>query len=190
MIGTWTAPNGKKFWELVDDNDQIHGKTDAFAYGFPSHYLKSGSFDIQEAANNLHERLEFHQVLNYPAVVFVAHSMGGLVVMRELLTHREILSKVPVVMFYATPMEGSLIAEIGREFSPNSAFAEMTPADGNKLLQLLDSEWKTVPENQRPHIKCAYENTPIGPAKIVPWSSATKYCEGATAPLKRRTSAS
>jgi hypothetical protein len=180
MIGTWTAPNGKRFWELVDENDQLKGKTDDFVYGFPSYFAKPGSFNIQEAANRLHERLEYHQVLNYPAVVFVAHSMGGLVVMRELLTHREILPKVPVVMFYATPMEGALIAEIGKEFSPNSAFAEMTPANGNELLQVLDNEWKSVPEKQRPRVKCAYENKPYGPTKIVSWTSATRFCEGAT----------
>lgn len=180
MIGTWTAANGKKFWELVDENDQLKAKTDAFAYGFPSYTFKSGSFDIQEAANRLHDRLEYHQVLNYPAIVFVAHSMGGLVVMRELLTHHEILSKVPVVMFYATPMEGSLVAEIFKRFSPNSALSEMTPANGNALLQTLDSEWKSLSAKERPHVKCAYENEPIGPSRVVPWTSATRFCEGAT----------
>jgi len=180
MIGTWKATNGASFWDLVDQNEQLKGKTDEFVYGFPSYVFKSGSFDIQQAANKLHERLQYHQVLNYPAVVFVAHSMGGLVVMRELLSHREMLAKVPVVMFYATPMEGSLVAEIGKEFSPNSALAEMTEADGNALLQMLDNDWKLLPDKMRPHVKCAYEHIPIGPSKVVPWSSATRFCEGAT----------
>ena len=180
MIGTWTAPNGATFWGLVDQNDALKGKTDAFVYGFPSYLFKPGSFNIQQAADRLHERLQYHQVFNYPAIVFVAHSMGGLIVMRELLTHHEELSKVPVVMFYATPMEGSLIAEVGKEFSPNSALAEMTQADGNALLQQLNDEWRAIPDAQRPHVRCAYENESIGPTKIVPWTSATRFCEGAT----------
>jgi pimeloyl-ACP methyl ester carboxylesterase len=180
MVGTWTSANGKKFFDLVNENESLKGQADAFVYGFPSYLFKGGSFDIQQAANKLHERLEYHQVLKYPAVVFVAHSMGGLVVMRELLTHREVLEKVPVVMFYATPMEGSLIAEIGRRFSPNSALAQMTPADGNALLQILDNEWKSIPSDKRPHVRCAYENESIGPLKIVAWASATRFCEGAT----------
>ena len=180
MIGTWTADNGKTFWDLANENEQLKGKADAFVFGFPSHVFQSGSFDIQQAANSLHERLEFSQVLNYPAVVFVAHSMGGLVVLRELLTHREVLEKVPVVMFYATPMEGSVVATYGKEFSPNSALAQMTEADGNALLQILDNEWKSIPDNKRPHVRCAYENKPVLVLKVVPWASATRFCEGAT----------
>lgn len=180
MVGTWTAPNGQTFWDLVERNDATKGKLDTFVYGFPSYIFKSGSFDVREAANRLHERLEYHEVLNYPAVVFVAHSMGGLVVLRELLTHREVLTKVPVVMFYATPMEGALIAAIGKEFSPNSALSQMTEADGNALLQTLNDEWRSIPDDERPHVRCAYENKPIGPMRIVPWSSATRFCEGAT----------
>src|SRR6476646_5387185 len=105
MIGTWTASNGKTFFDLVDENDATRGKADAFVFGFPSHFFKVGSFDIREAANRLHLQLKTQGVLDYPAIVFVAHSMGGLVVMRELLTNRDILPKVPVVVFYATPTE-------------------------------------------------------------------------------------
>jgi len=179
MVGTWTASNGKTFFELVNENDATRGKADAFVFGFPSYLFKAGSFDIREAANRLHLQLKTQGVLDYPAIVFVAHSMGGLVVMRELLTNRDILPKVPVVVFYATPMEGSLIAALGREFSPNSAMAQMTPADGNALLQSLSDDWRSVPDGARPHVRCAYETTPVGPAMIVPWSSATRFCEGA-----------
>lgn len=180
MIKTWTADNGKTFWDLVNQNEQLKGRTDEFVFGFPSYLLKSGSFNTQEAANRLHERIKYSGVLNYPAVVFVAHSMGGLVVLRELITNADIRKKVPVVMFFATPMEGSVIAAVGKEFSPNSALAEMTPAEGNTLLQLIDSEWKAIPDAERPKVRCAYENKPIGPTMIVPWSSATRYCDGAT----------
>jgi hypothetical protein len=179
MVGTWTASNGKTFFDLVNENEATKGKADAFVYGFPSYLFKSGSFDIREAANRLHLQLKTQGVLDYPAIVFVAHSMGGLVVMRELLTNRDLLSKVPVVVFYATPMEGALIAAIGQEFSPNSALAQMTEADGNALLQQLSDDWRSIPDADRPHVRCAYEKTTVGPLKIVPWSSATRFCEGA-----------
>jgi hypothetical protein len=178
MVDTWTASNGKTFFDLVNENPATKGKADAFVFGFPSFLLTAGSFDIREAANRLHLQLKTQGVLDYPAVVFVAHSMGGLVVMKELLTNREVLAKVPVVVFYATPMEGSLIAEVGKEFSPNSALAQMTPADGNALLQSLSDDWQSI-SGPRPHVRCAYEKTPVGPAMIVPWASATRFCEGA-----------
>ncbi|MET0659529.1 MAG: hypothetical protein ABW110_15385 [Steroidobacteraceae bacterium] len=181
MIGTWTAKNGKTFFELVNENPATKGRADAFVFGFPSYLFKAGSFDIREAANRLHLRLASQGVLNYPAIVFVAHSMGGLVVLRELITNRDtLLDKVPVVVLYGTPMEGSVLAEVGKQFSPNSAFAQMTEADGNALLQSLNDDWRSIPDDKRPHVRCAYEKTPVGPMKIVPWSSATRFCEGAT----------
>jgi len=179
MVGTWTASNGKTFFDLVNENPKTKGKADAFVFGFPSYIFKAGSFDIREAANRLHLQLKTNGVLDYPAIVFVAHSMGGLVVMRELLTNRDVLPKVPVVVFYATPMEGSLLAAVGKEFSPNSALAQMTPADGNTLLQSLSDDWRSIPDEARPHVRCAYEKVPVGPAMIVPWASATRFCEGA-----------
>jgi len=179
MIGTWQAANGKTFFELVNENEVTRGRADAFVYGFPSYMFRQGSFDIREAANRLHQRLMYNRVLDYPAVVFVAHSMGGLVVMRELLTNRDVLAKVPVVVFYATPQEGAQISSIGQHLSPNSALAQMTPADGNALLQTLSDEWNTINPADRPHVRCAYEKKTTGPFMIVPWSSATRFCEGA-----------
>ena len=121
MVGTWTASNGKTFFDLVNENPATKGKADAFVFGFPSFLLTAGSFDIREAANRLHLQLKTQGVLDYPAIVFVAHSMGGLVVMKELLTNRDVLAKVPVVVFYATPMEGSLSAEVGTRFAQQRA---------------------------------------------------------------------
>ena len=180
MVGTWTAADGTTtFFNLVDEHPATHGKADAFVFGFPSYIFKAGSFDIREAANRLHLHLQSGGVLDYPTVVFVAHSMGGLVVMRELLTHREVMKKVPVVVFYATPMEGAVVAAIGKEFSPNSALAQMTDADGNALLQSLNDDWRSVPDADRPRVRCAYEKTTVGPLKVVPWTSAARFCEGA-----------
>jgi predicted negative regulator of RcsB-dependent stress response len=47
------------------------------------------------------------------------------------------------------------------------------------LLQQLSDDWRSIPDADRPHVRCAYEKTTVGPLKIVPWSSATRFCEGA-----------
>lgn len=183
MVGTWTASNGKTFFALVNENDFVKGRADAFVYGFPSYLLKQGSFDIREAANRLHEKLKYHRVLDYPAIVFVAHSMGGLVVMRELIANPDVRPKVPVVVFFATPQEGAQIATIGAKLSPNTAIGQMTPADGNALLQMLSDDWNKIDPAKRPHVRCAYEKKTTGPVMIVGWSSATRFCEGAPAAI-------
>ena len=147
-------------------------------FGFPSYLFRAGSFDIREAANRLHLELKTQAVLDDPAIVFVAHSMGGLVVMRELLTNRDILPKVPVVVFYATPMEGPLMAAIGKE-SHRIPPRPNDPGRRQRPVQSLSDDWQSIPDGVCPHVRCAYEKTPVSPAMIVPWVSATRFCEGA-----------
>ena len=182
-IGTWRHRNGSTLFELVNTVRGIAGQADMLAFGFPSFMFQSGSFDIREAANRLHLRLDFHGVLNYSKIVFVAHSMGGLVVLRQLLTHAEIRDRVPVVIFYATPQEGAQITLIAQHIMPNSALAQMTPADHNALLQTISDEWNTIPAQNRPRIRCAYEKLPTHGVIIVPWASATRFCEQAPPPI-------
>jgi pimeloyl-ACP methyl ester carboxylesterase len=183
-IGTWRHSNGSTLFQLVNTVPGIAGQADMLAFGFPSFMFQSGSFDIREAANRLHLRLDFHGVLNYSKIVFVAHSMGGLVVLRELLTHAEIRDRVPVLIFYATPQEGAQITLIAQHILTNSALAQMTPADHNALLQTISDEWNTIPAQSRPRIRCAYEKLPTHGVLIVPWASATRFCEQAPPPIE------
>jgi pimeloyl-ACP methyl ester carboxylesterase len=177
-VETWTSPSHKRFFDLLDSVPEISKKTDMLAFGFPSAMFASGSFDIREAANRLHLRLGVHGILDYQKIIFVAHSMGGLVVLRELLTHREVLERVPVLVFLATPQEGSDITRIADHISNNPALSQMRPADANDLLKTLSDEWNSIPPTVRPHVRCAYEKLATHGVMIVPWSSATRFCEG------------
>jgi pimeloyl-ACP methyl ester carboxylesterase len=123
-------------------------------------------------------RLAFHGVLNYQKIVFVAHSMGGLVVLRELLVHREVMDRVPVIVFLATPQEGADIARIASHILNNPALSQMRLADANDLLKTLSDEWSSVNTATRPRVRCAYEGLDTYRVRIVPWSSATRFCEG------------
>jgi pimeloyl-ACP methyl ester carboxylesterase len=180
-IGTWTNSNGTSFFELIRSDPKLAGNVDIFAFGFMSNMIQAGSLDIQEAANKLHEHLKYHGVNDYPAVVFVAHSMGGLVVLRTLLTHREIIERVPVMVFYATPQYGSEITAIATHVANNPALEQMLPADGNGSLRSMIDEWKSLAK--RPPIRCAYEKKTTGGVNVVPWTSATPLCEGAPAAI-------
>ncbi len=176
-VATWTHANKTSFFSLIEANAQVGPKVDALAFGYTSNMLAEGSLDIQEAANKLHARLQFHGVFDYPAIVFVTHSMGGLVVLRELLTHREVLDQVPGVIFYATPQEGSQITAIAQHIANNPAIEQMLPADRNGYLRVLNDEWRSLPK--RPIVRCAYEKRPTTGVMIVPWESATRFCDGA-----------
>ena len=183
-LGTWTNASGASFFKLLNQDPSAGGKLDMFAFGYTSKLIGHGSFTIQEAANSLHERLKFHGVLDYPAIVFVAHSMGGLVVFRELLTHREILDRVPLIALYGTPQEGSQIAVIATRLSANPALADMLPADANSYLQGVNDEWKAASHDRPIPVVCGYEKLPTGGITIVPWTSATRFCTGPADPIE------
>ncbi len=184
-LGTWAnSSNGKHFYDLVAADPRLGPRVDIFAFGFPSTMLKQGSFTIEEAANRLANDLQYYGVLTYPRIVFVAHSMGGLVTLQTLLTHRELLPQVPLLVFLATPQEGAQITRIARQLLDNPALDEMLPADHNSYLQVINDQWRSIPNDQLPHIACAFEKLPIAGIMIVPWSSATRFCDGsATAVL-------
>lgn len=179
-LGTWkNAKAGKHFYELVAADPRLGDQVDEFAFGFPTTMLKRGSFHIQESADWLYGKLLDQDILQYKRIVIVAHSMGGLVALRALLTHRDLLPKVPLMVFFSTPQEGAQITVLARRLLNNPALDEMLPQDHNGYLQQLDADWKNIDIAQRPHISCAYEKLAIAGIVIVPYASATRYCSEA-----------
>ena len=182
---TWTRGSGPSFFDLLRQTDDIKNAVNVFAFGYPSKFLESGAFDIVDAANKLTEQLENRKIDQYPTVVYVAHSMGGLIVLQQLLNQREkMLPRVPLVMLYATPTEGAQIAALGKYVLSNPGLANMTPASHNTLLKRLNDDWVAMPIEKRPKVRCAFENKSISGVKIVEWTSATRYCsERPAAPI-------
>ena len=178
--GTWTNDTGQTFFDFLRNAPDIGGKADIFAFGFTSSMFKGGSLNILSAATKLDEWLSYSHIWeNYQTVVFVAHSMGGLVVMQELLDHPERRLQVPVAVLYATPQEGSLLAALGSKALNNPALAEMVPANSSQYLDGLDHSWSLTPSNQRTALICAYETKSVDGLPVVDRFSSTRFCEGA-----------
>jgi pimeloyl-ACP methyl ester carboxylesterase len=178
--GTWApqAPADAGFFNLLRAAPQVGDKVDIFAFGFTSRMFGSGSLNVREAASNLEESLKAHGVLEYEHLVFVAHSMGGLVTLRYLVRHRDQLERVPLVVLYASPMDGADIASIARHVASNPALAQMFDGDGNEFLATLNEDWAAIPAERKPKVRCAYETARTGPVMVVPRRSATRWCEG------------
>ncbi|MGH8082985.1 MAG: esterase/lipase family protein [Lysobacter sp.] len=178
--GTWTNANGKRFFDLLRSAPGIGDKVDVYAFGFTSKMLGQGSLDVRESSLKLHEYLDYHGVSQYDSIVFVAHSMGGLVVMRELISHPELSAKTPLLMLYATPQEGADITRIAKYVIANNAIRQMLPADANDYLKQLSDDWVGLKSSgAAPKVICAYETVKTGPVLIVPWTSATRFCDEA-----------
>jgi len=181
--GTWTNDNGRTFFDLIHKHPKIGKPVDIYAFGFPSNKVRSGSFSISDASKSLFDKLEYHDLNKYPTVIFVAHSMGGLVVMRTLLDYPGYRQRAPLVVMYATPQEGAQISTLAAAVSDNGGLEQMLPADRNGYLQLLDTQWKLQDKKSRPAIVCAFEKKPMATVMIVPWTSATRFCDGPGTPV-------
>lgn len=177
--GTWTdAGSGHSFFEYAKQAPGIGEKIDVFAFGFTSKIIGGGSLDVREASNKLYDQLRFHGLMRYDTIVFVAHSMGGLVAMRTVLDNPELSEKTPLMLLYASPQEGSQITEIGKRLIANNAIRQMTPADANDYLKQLSDDWVRLKMRGRgPFVECAYETKKTFGVMIVPWSSATRFCD-------------
>lgn len=175
---TWANANGQDFFKLLKAEPGIGDRLDVFAFGYTSNKLEGGSLDIREAANMLEQSLQYHGVWNYQTVVFVAHSMGGLVALKEMIDNPAHREKVPLIMLYATPQEGSEITAIAQHVVNNPAIKQMLMADQNDFLKSLSDDWGSIPDQDKPSVVCAYETAPLNGVMIVPWSSATRFCKG------------
>lgn len=186
-LGTWTVgpPPTKSFFDYLKASN-VGEQVDVFAFGFTSEMLGDGSLDVNEAATKLEQQLDFHDVTDYDTVVFVAHSMGGLITMKMVSNRPDLASKVPLLVFYGTPQSGAEIARVAdkvadkvtRGLVSNGALKTMYPADGDAYMRDLNEDWVRVRARPvRPTLVCAYEKSKTFGVMIVPWSTATRFCD-------------
>ena len=109
--------------------------------------------------------------------------MGGLIALEFLMTFPEFGEKVPLIVTYATPYQGSQVADLGQKVLRNPAVAAMVPLDpGNTYLIGFQACWRAAKDRKRlsTRVECAYEKIPVPGIEqvIVPFSSATGLCDG------------
>ena len=123
-------------------------------------------------------RLDRDDVFNKHAeVIFVAHSMGGLLVQQILLTYRKegLSDKVNSIFLYGTPQEGSRIANLAKIFRPDPLLTELEAGNRNLILHDMDQRWKHAGFNRIERF-CAYETLPEKGFTVVERYSATRGC--------------
>jgi hypothetical protein len=92
-----------------------------------------------------------------------------------------------VLVFYATPHEGSQITTIGKVLLNNPALQQMLPVDDDDYLQQINEDWVRV-ANATPHpvVTCAYEKKPVAGTIVVPWASSTRNCSRVASAVQYR----
>ena len=112
---TWTDRETQCLWLRDLLPDDIPGAR-IFTYGYPSHVLCSTSTaGVSDYAGTLLAHIESRRVANEQRpVIFVAHSLGGIVCKRALImakensTYQSIIANTIGILFFGTPHRGAV----------------------------------------------------------------------------------
>jgi pimeloyl-ACP methyl ester carboxylesterase len=170
-ISTWTSENNA-YWPTMITQDSEFDGADVFVYQYPTRL--GTRLSIDELADDVNVQLAVNKVSNYKNIIFISHSMGGLVTRAYLLKHREIATKVRFLFFLSTPTTGSEIASYAQLLLSNPQLAKMEINVAEEYLGDQIRAWDASGFNIVTY--CAYETKPIYGFKVVTFESATALC--------------
>ena len=187
---SWRAPNpnpnGVSFPGLLATDSRIK-QADVFVASYETRWTSENS-TIIDLAKSLYEQLDRNGILkDYQDLVFICHSLGGLVVERMLLEHPDAAAKTSFIQFFGTPHQGAfsdkydaLIGLVGA-FGRSSLIPELRPGSGNAVLVHLDEDWrKSHFDNIRRYCAIEDRDTEAGAfhGRVVDYFSGSSGCPG------------
>jgi pimeloyl-ACP methyl ester carboxylesterase len=104
---TWT--NGSAYWPDLLAGDDVFAGTSIYVHEYKTTF-RGGGLSVDELAEDLKARLDADRVTQHYQLIFIAHSMGGLVARDVLLKYRDLAAKTRFIFFLATPTTGAAIA--------------------------------------------------------------------------------
>jgi pimeloyl-ACP methyl ester carboxylesterase len=183
---TWKNAATGAYWPDLLASDHEFDGADLYVHSFESPKL-SRAQEVLELARRMKNYLDASDVVkDHDEIVFVCHSMGGLVTRAYLLDARLPPAKVPFIFFFGTPSAGANVAEIARHLSANPQLGSMLPLDDNTYVKTLREQWLSTTDDpsldypRKISSYCAYELKDTWGVRVVPELSATYLCNRAT----------
>jgi pimeloyl-ACP methyl ester carboxylesterase len=176
---TWVNGKNDSLPALVAFDPKFGTSLDVLVYQYETPMLTEAG-KIPEVSDGLSDYLDHLGVWStYKGVVFVGHSMGGLVIRQLLIAHQAAAAKVPLIYLYATPTNGAEIAAVASKLSRNPQLQGMIPIESSTYLTSVYSNWTNTPALSRIPTYCSYEGLPTDGIYIVSQSSASALCNQA-----------
>jgi pimeloyl-ACP methyl ester carboxylesterase len=188
---SWRAANGA-YWPDMVRTDPRFAYSDVVVAEYPSP-ASNGKMSSVQLADTLWQGLGQQHVWEHREVVFVAHSLGGILVEEMLLRHPADAAKVRFVVSYGTPHEGSTVARVASLYDKDPLLNDLSDASDNNFLSQLEGKWRSSPAVNSIHRFCAYEDQDTVAAdglirylkphtRVVSYFSATYGCDVTTPP--------
>jgi pimeloyl-ACP methyl ester carboxylesterase len=137
---------------------------------------------IDELAEDMRRTLTAKGVTAHKKLIFLSHSMGGLVTRAYLLKNRDIAARTSFAYFFSTPTSGSQIASIANLFLSSPQIVKMMTMNPEEYLGDLLRQWLAAGFKFPSY--CAYEKKPtMGVSLVVTMGSAVQLCTKAVDPI-------
>jgi pimeloyl-ACP methyl ester carboxylesterase len=190
---TWRAPNGA-YWPQLIQTDPHFQKSDVVVAEYPTP-SRHGQLSTVQLSEILWQRLKAQGVWDHSEVVFIAHSLGGILTEEMLLNHPADAAHVPFVVSYATPHEGSFVANLAKIYDSDPLLTDLRESNDNSFLMDLEQRWRSTDSVSGIHRYCAFEalDTAAGAGvgrylgahiRVVSYYSATYGCDTDTPPQR------
>ncbi len=188
---SWRAANGAYWPDMVRTDPRFaYSDVDVAEYPTPASHGKMSSAQLSDV---LCTRLRQDHVWDHREVVFIAHSLGGILVEEMLLRHPAETAHVRFIVSYGTPHEGSSMARMASIYDSDPLLNDLSDASDNTLLTQLENNWRSRESVNSIHRFCAYESVDTTPensfgrylkahARVVSYFSATYGCDVTTPP--------
>ena len=144
-FGGDVAATWGQFPDLLKGASQLNG-WDIYSIGYPTKLrldllagLWSADPNLTLLGLSLHAMCEVSPLDRYQSLALVAHSMGGLIVQRALLSHADLLERISHIFLFGTPSGGLKKATPFQWLKRQ--IRDMSP--DNPFIRDLRAEWKT-----------------------------------------------
>jgi pimeloyl-ACP methyl ester carboxylesterase len=181
-VGTWTASRSKAYWPQMLREDPNFAGYDVYVVQYPTPRFDK-SYSIDELSDVINSQFQASGVTKYNKIIFIAHSMGGIIVRSLLLKHRNLMDKTRYIYFYATPGAGSYLAYALKAISDNPQAHDLMELSNNTYLSALYNAWNKR-DGSRPPCFCAYEVLATGHFNVVTTESARALCSEEPAAIR------
>jgi len=175
---TWKHAEADLNWPELMAGDEAFRGASVFVYNYASPWFRR-ALSVPQLGVDMRTVLSDRGVLEHRALVFVAHSMGGLVVKEFLLQFREYVEQTKFVYFFGVPSKGTELTRVARYLTDNPQSRDVGSVEIGSFLERQLLDWRSLHAGRpRFPIYCAYETlpAPVYGAIVVDFSSAIEGC--------------
>ena len=178
-VSAWKNDNGAYWPQLLADDPAFDG-IDIYTYSYASGL--QAALSIDELAENMRATLQADEVSKHLHIIFLSHSMGGLVTRDFLLKNREVAAKTDFAYFYSTPTTGSQVASLLRFAASGQQLGKLQSMNSDDFLADQMRQWLSARFGFPSY--CAYEKQKtFGLSLVVSMQSAAALCNRPLDPI-------